>query len=827
VIIAYQTLRSAQESLDQVTELAVPAMIASHEMEINVVETGLKVLRYIESGDAEYRTGALEDMADFDRFHARYAQLARTPNERELAEKVRLLFAEYRALGLQLMDKADANRALTHKIESGQRDRQMRPHASTVVQDTRERELARFLALRTELDDLLDESIQAYAVAQLSQAQEAARAAQTAQTKALHWLIALIVLSAVLALLAAARLIRAVSHPVQELVHAAKAFGAGRLDHRLPELGDPDLDQAAAGFNRMAAQLQETMVSRDKLAASEARFRGILDAMEEGYYEVDLRGNIQFCNRGLERQFGCAPGELIGVNSRQLTDEANAQKIYETFNMVYRTGKSVLLEVEAIHPDGGRHDISASVQIMRDASGVPIGFRGLQYDTTERKRAERTLAHQTLHDVLTDLPNRTLLHDRLEQAVLAAARDYSECALLILDLDNFKEINDALGHAAGDALLRMIAPRLRNCIRDADTLARLGGDEFAIVLPSADALRAERVARKILETLAATFDIEGTLTQINVSIGIAQYPQHGESSEDLLRRADVAMYNAKHDHSGYALYLPERDPHRLGHLALSGELRRALERDELTLYYQPQLRLRDCALAGMEALVRWQHPQRGLLLPQDFIPLAERRGLIQPLTLWTIECAARQSAEWRAQGLEVSIAINLSPMLLRNAVFIGEVLALLDSHDNAGAWLELEVTEQALMHNAHSIQAHLRALRARGVRLAIDHFGTGYSSLTCLREFLADTLKIDRSFAHNVATDENNALIVRAIIQLAHSLGIHVIAEGVENQESCDRLHAFGCDAAQGYHLGAPMPAAECLPWVDALLLQQDPALGT
>ena len=440
---------------------------------------------------------------------------------------------------------------------------------------------------------------------------------------------------------------------------------------------------------------------------------------------------------------------------------------------------------------------------------------------TERERNEQVLDRQLLYDALTDLPNRHLLNDRLAQAISAAARDNGACALLILDLDDFKEINDTLGHTAGDTLLKQIAPRLRGCVRDTDTLARMGGDEFAVVLPTAQQAQAERVARKILEALNAPFDVEGITTQVTVSIGIAQYPHHGRRPEELLRHADVAMYAAKHDRTGYALYAPEGDSHNSEDMTLSGELGHALEHDELTLYYQPILRLSDRALVGMEALVRWRHPQRGLILPRDFIPLAEHQNLIRPLTLWVIECTARQSADWHALGLDIPIAVNLSPMLLRDATFIGEAIALLDSNNNASPWLELEVTENALMENPSLVLERLQPLRARGVRLSIDDFGTGYSSLSYLHEFRVDTLKIDHSFIDGLATDENKAIIVRAIVQLAHNLGFEVVAEGAENQETCDRLRVLGCDYVQGYHLGRPMPAADCLRWVDELLSTQ------
>jgi len=559
------------------------------------------------------------------------------------------------------------------------------------------------------------------------------------------------------------------------------------------------------------------------LRESEEKYRNILTQMDEGYYEVDLAGNLSFFNPALTRILGWPAAEMLGASHSRFHDEQTGKKLLQAFSRVFRSGEPLYdIEVEIVRKDGSRGTVSASAQLMRDKTGRPSGFRGIQRDITASKAAELLLKRQALHDALTGLPNRYLLSDRLGQAILAAESAGGSCALLVLDLDHFKEINDTLGHTAGDALLKQIGPRLRDCVRDTDTLARLGGDEFAIVLPGADEAQAERVAHSILDELVAPIRVEGVDTQINTAIGIARYPQHGQTAEEMLRHADVAMYDAKRGHSGYAWYLPEQDPHSRERLTLIGDLHRALERDELLLYYQPKLHLQERRLIGMEALVRWRHPTRGLILPGAFLAHAERFGEIKSLTLWGLHAAARQWAKWRALGLEIPISVNLSPVALRDANFLVHVLELLDETVAPGAWLELELTETALMENPRLILKRLGALRARGVRLSIDDFGTGYSSLAYLREFQADTLKIDQTFVHDMATNESNATIVRAIIHLAHNLGMHVVAEGVGSQEVCDRLQALGCDAAQGYYLGRPMPAADCVPWMAELLAKRE-----
>jgi diguanylate cyclase (GGDEF)-like protein/PAS domain S-box-containing protein len=551
------------------------------------------------------------------------------------------------------------------------------------------------------------------------------------------------------------------------------------------------------------------------LQESEEKYRNILTQMDEGYYEVDLAGKLTFFNPALSRVLGWPAADMLGASHSRFHDAQTGKKVLQAFSRVYRSGEPLHdIEVDIVRKDGSRGTVTASAQLMRDKTGRPTGFRGIQRDITASKAAELLLERQALHDALTGLPNRYLLTDRLGQAILAAERAGGACALLVLDLDHFKEINDALGHSAGDALLKQIGPRLRGCVGETDTLARLGGDEFAVVLPGADEAQAERVARSIVDALVAPVRVDGVDTQINAAIGIARYPQHGQTAEELLRHADVAMYDAKRGHSGYASYLPENDPHSRERLTLIGDLHRALERDELLLYYQPKLHLHDRRLIGMEALVRWRHPTHGLILPGAFLAHAERHGEIKSLTLWVLHAAARQWAKWRSAGLEIPIAVNLSPVTLRDPQFLVHVLELLDETVAPGAWLELELTETALMENPRLILKRLGALRERGVRLSIDDFGTGYSSLAYLREFKADTLKIDQTFVHDMASNESNAMIVRAIIHLAHNLGMDVVAEGVASEEVCERLQALGCDAAQGYYLGRPMPAADCVPWM-------------
>jgi diguanylate cyclase (GGDEF)-like protein/PAS domain S-box-containing protein len=536
--------------------------------------------------------------------------------------------------------------------------------------------------------------------------------------------------------------------------------------------------------------------------------------MEEGYYELDLNGKITYCNPALAEILGYPVEELLGASHDLFVDGRCAKEVAERFSGVYRTGEPEQgMEIEVVRRDGGRRFISVSAQLILDQDRKALGLRGLHYDITARKSAELTLQRQALHDGLTGLPNRVLLHDRLSNAIAAAARESSHCALLLFDLNHFKEVNDTLGHAVGDQLIQQIGPRLASCLRDADTLARLGGDEFAVVLRGASQAEAERVADKILGMFNAPFDIAGVSAQVGSSVGVAIFPRHAQTAEDLLRCADVAMYSAKHGGTGQAVYSAENDPHSIERLSFVGELRHAFEYGKFSLEYQPKLRLSDFAPVGVEALARWLHPVRGWVSPSEFIPYLEKHGMIRPFTQWVIENAARQRAQWHAAGLAISVAVNISPSALRDVNFAGLVLAIVDRVGGTGNWLELEVTENALMDNPRLMLARLRVLRARGVRLSIDDFGTGYSSLAFLREFQADTLKIDRTFVASMTTEPRNEIIVQAMIYLAHALDLKVVAEGVESQAICDRLAALGCDEVQGFHLGRPMPAKELDAW--------------
>ena len=422
--------------------------------------------------------------------------------------------------------------------------------------------------------------------------------------------------------------------------------------------------------------------------------------------------------------------------------------------------------------------------------------------------------YQLFHDLLTGLPNRALLLERLQQQLLRQRRTGESVALLVMDLTDFKAVNDSLGHAVGDDLLRQVGPRLAASLRTADTVARLGGDEFAVLLPGTDETGAARVAQKMLAALEQAFPLEGETLDIGASIGVAVAPVHATHAEQLLSRADVAMYAAKGSLAGLAVFSSEYERDGAGRLALMSDLRRAVDEGELVLYYQPQIDLRTGAITSVEALVRWMHPKRGLVGPDEFIPLAERTGLIKRLTRTVLTEAIRQARAWELAGLRVPIAVNLSMRNIHDPQLPQTIAQLLQRWDARPDLLRLEMTETVLAADPERALQTMESLRAMGVHIALDDFGIGYSSLAYLNRLPLDQIKIDRSFVIGMVDDESSATIVRATVELGHGLGYAVVAEGVENAETRQRLTALGCDAIQGFLIARPMPADQTAEWI-------------
>jgi diguanylate cyclase (GGDEF)-like protein len=461
----------------------------------------------------------------------------------------------------------------------------------------------------------------------------------------------------------------------------------------------------------------------------------------------------------------------------------------------------------------GANDYVMKGKLTRLTTAIERELREVEV-RKERKQAEEWQKYLAEYDVLTDLPNRNLLYERLGEAVKSHRDGGKSLALMLMDLNDFKEINNTMGHQTGDLLLQEVGRRLQSTVQKNETVARLGGDEFGILLPGTTEEGASPAAERLLRALEAPFAIGDLAVDMRASVGIAIFPKHGEDRDTLLRRADVAMYQAKRSADGYVMYSPERDSYSPKRLALMAELHRTIHKKELFLVYQPKVNLVTGSITGMESLARWQHPRFGFIPPDQFIPLAERTGFIKPLTMWGLETALSQSQAWHRQGLRVPVSVNVSTHVLHDGNFPDRVKRLLERMAIEPDLLELEITESMIMEDpAHALKI-LTQINRMGVALSIDDFGTGYSSLSYLKKLPANAVKIDKSFVTHMTEDHNDAQIVRSTIDLAHNLGMKVIAEGVENREIWECLQSLGCDEAQGYYMSRPSIAAEMTKWL-------------
>jgi diguanylate cyclase (GGDEF)-like protein len=450
--------------------------------------------------------------------------------------------------------------------------------------------------------------------------------------------------------------------------------------------------------------------------------------------------------------------------------------------------------------------------------GALLGVVAAASSRLRRQAAEKE--EQALSDGLTGLPNRTMFQNLVERTISSNGRRKKMGVVMLMDLDRFKDVNDTLGHHNGDLLLQRIGSRLHSVLRDTETVARLGGDEFAILLPEvSDRQSVVPVVRRVLKVLEEPVVVGGLALQCEGSIGIAIFPEHGRTVDSVMRAADVAMYMAKENRSGYEFYDARRHEHRhdAGRLALIGELRRAMDETELVLYYQPKVNMQTGRAEGVEALARWHHPERGLLSPDEFIPLAERSNLLRPMTLYLLDSALRQANAWRTRGLEVSVAVNLSMQNLIDLRLPNDLARLMTSWRLPPGSLELEITESTIMADHRRAMTILTRLSKMGVALAVDDFGTGYSSLAYLQNLPVDFIKIDKSFCMSMAEDDGNATIVQSTIDLGHNLGLKVVAEGVENEDVWGKLAALGCDYAQGYFLSRPLSPDKATIWLESM----------
>ena len=562
-----------------------------------------------------------------------------------------------------------------------------------------------------------------------------------------------------------------------------------------------------AGTIQNTTSPKHTDESEQALRRSEQQYRQIVNTTQEGVWLRDADARTVFVNRRLCEMLGYTADEMMGRPVHDFMDSDGRAEAERRFAH-RKAGECQQHDVRYKHKNGSDVWAIVSASPMYDDGGNFIGGLGMITDITERKRDEETIRWQAYHDSLTGLPNRALFEDRLHQLLALSGRQELLTAVLFIDLDRFKQVNDTLGHDFGDRLLQVVAARVSGCLRAGDTIARMGGDEFAALLPGIERPEAvTAVAQKLLEVLARPVEIAGQEVFVAGSIGVSLYPNDGDDAQALLKHADVAMYRAKEQGGNRCcLFTESMSAHALEHLTLESSLRKALTRDEFHLVYQPQVDLDTGEVRAVEALCRWRHPELGLVQPAQFIPLAEETGLIVPLGEWALREACRQAAAWHRAGHPLRVAVNISARQFAQSGLADLIRSVLAETGLDARWLELELTESALMKSAQSAVDVLRGLRSLGVRLSLDDFGTGYSSLSYLREFQFDVLKIDRSFVANIVGDPVNQALVKAIIELSRALELEVVVEGVESGDQRRALRALGCHVVQGYLFSPPVP---------------------
>jgi diguanylate cyclase (GGDEF)-like protein/PAS domain S-box-containing protein len=601
------------------------------------------------------------------------------------------------------------------------------------------------------------------------------------------------------------------------LVVPIRSAGAivGVLDFYAPRIAAPDplflrVLRAAAGE---LGHFYQRALAVERLRDSEERFSSTMELAAIGIAHVDHTGRFIYANPQLCEMLDYTERELLELTVKQVSHPGDVN-VTDDLRDKLRSGaiKSFKMEKRYLRKDGSPIWVGLTIACKRDRSGKALYDISVVEDISARKRAEERVQYLATHDGLTGLPNRAMFGQLLNLAIETAKRYDRKFAVLFIDLDRFKVINDTLGHEAGDVLLREMAARLRECLRASDVVARLGGDEFVVLLQEVkDPAQVSVVARNILSAVMKPVVILGQECRVTASIGVCMHPEAGQDDQAVMKNADMAMYLAKEEgKNNYQFFSGKMKAHSIERLALETNLRRALEAEEFSLAYQAKVNFRTGAITGVEALLRWNNPQLGSVAPSQFIPLAEETGLIVPIGKWVLRTACEQNMEWQSQGLPaLRMSVNLSMRQLNDEGLVREIEAVLRDTGMDPGLLELEVTESMIMHNAERAVKVLTAIKALGVRLAIDDFGTGYSSLAHLKRFPIDTLKVDRSFIREIPQDAEDRAIAEAIIAMGKTLSLTVVAEGVETPEQQAFLSERACDEMQGYYFSTPIPASD------------------
>lgn len=585
------------------------------------------------------------------------------------------------------------------------------------------------------------------------------------------------------------------------------------FEGRAAEKGAAPLMKALGGIARIASLYFQHARAAEQLRESEERLASTLALAAIGIAHVDEAGRFLYANPRLCQMLGYTEMEMLGLSVKQIShpDDVN---ITDDMRQKLRRGDvdAFKMEKRYIRKDGAPIWVALTIAVRRNAAGHPLYDVSIVEDISARKLAEERVQYLATHDELTGLPNRAMFVQLLSLAIESGKRRGLKIAVLFIDLDRFKIVNDSMGHEAGDLLLREMASRFRECLRASDIVARLGGDEFVVVLQDvSDPLDVSRVARHILSAVMRPMEIQGQECRVTASIGICLHPELDQDDQQVMKNADLAMYVAKEEgKNNYKFYSSSLRTHSAGRLAVETHLRRALERDEFSLHYQAKVHVETGAITGVEALLRWTSPALGSVSPTQFIPVAEETGLIVPIGRWVLRTACAQCAQWLEVGLPpVRVCVNLSMRQLQDVGLIGDIQAALADSGLRPDLLELELAESVIMHNAEYAVRVLTDIKALGVRLAIDDFGTGYSSLAQLKRFPIDSLKVDRSFIREIPRDAEDRAITQAIIAIGKTLSLTIVAEGVETPQERAFLREHACDEMQGYFFSAPIPAGE------------------
>lgn len=565
----------------------------------------------------------------------------------------------------------------------------------------------------------------------------------------------------------------------------------------------------AVGFRGTIRDVTERKQMEERMRRSEERYRTIIEDIEDAYFEVDLKGQFTFVNDSLCKNLGYTREELIGKDQRQYSGDDTVRELFMLFNKVYRTGEPVqAYSFELSRKDGSTGFCEISVSLIRNKQGKPVGFRGIARDITERKKNEEQIRYLATHDVLTGLPNRIMFREILQQNIDYAYRYRQQFALLFMDLDGFKIVNDTFGHETGDLVLIECAARLRRALRATDFIARLGGDEFVVLVKNVTNLKnLTTLVNKILATIREPLFLKGKEHCITASVGISIYPQDGQDKQSLTRAADLAMYSAKEKGNNNFQFFSMGIKSQFRERTMFEEnLPRALERDEFFLEYQPKLNLKTGSITGVEALLRWRNPSLGLVTPMRLIPMAESSGLIVPIGRWVLKTACMKNMAWQRQGLPaITMAVNLSHRQLMDERLIDDIKAALLESGMDPKLLELEITENLLLSYFPRIINVLNQLKELGVRLALDDFGSGYTSLAQIRHLPVDSLKIDRSIVGNISINKIDMAVIEAIVGIGKALDLTIVAEGVETSEQLAFLQDPFCDEVQGFYFSRPV----------------------